>query len=93
MPDWTFITNHGAVLIIIRENEEITARAIAEEMGLTERSVFRIINDLEIEGYISKTRVGRSNIYQINRDVSLRRKPFRDIAVGELLNVLSPKQK
>jgi predicted transcriptional regulator len=90
MPDWTFITNHGAVLIIIRKNEEITARTIAKELGITERSVFRIINDLVNEGYICKSRVGRSNIYQINRDVSLRRESLRDIAVDDLLNVLSP---
>lgn len=89
MPDWTFITNHGAVLIIIRRKEDVTARAIAEELGITERSVFRIISDLESDGYINKSRIGRSNAYQINRNVSLRRESLRDIAVGDLLRVLS----
>lgn len=89
MPDWTFITNHGAVLIIIRRKEDVTARAIAEELGITERSVFRIISDLESNGYINKSRIGRSNAYQINRNVSLRRESLRDIAVGDLLRVLS----
>lgn len=89
MPDWTFITNHGAVLIIIRRKEDVTARAIAEELGITERSVFRIISDLESDGYIKKSRIGRSNAYQINRNVSLRRESLRDIAVGDLLRVLS----
>jgi predicted transcriptional regulator len=92
MPDWTFITNHGAVLIIIQNNEEITARAISEELGITERSVFRIINDLVNEGYIRKSRIGRSNFYQIKGEISLRRESLRDIAVGDLLNVLSPRR-
>lgn len=90
MPDWTFITNHGAVLIIIRRQGEVTVRTIAEELGITERSVFRIISDLENGGYINKHRVGRANVYQINSDVSLRREKLRDIAVGDLLKVLLP---
>ena len=91
MSEWTFITNHGAVLIVIWRHGEITVRTIAEELGITERSVFRIISDLENGGYINKHRVGRANVYQINRDVSLRREKLRDIAVGDLLNVLQPK--
>jgi predicted ArsR family transcriptional regulator len=90
MSEWTFITNHGAVLILISRHGEITARAISDELGITERSVYRIINDLETEGYISKHRVGRANHYQVNRDVTLRREALRDIAVGELLKVLMP---
>ncbi len=90
MSEWTFITNHGAVLTIIRRHGEITARAIANELGITERSVYRIIKDLETEGYISKRLVGRSNHYLIKREETLRRESLRDIAVGDLLEVLLP---
>ena len=51
MPSWTFITNHGAVLTLIAEREQVTARAIADNLNITERSVHRIITDLENEGY------------------------------------------
>lgn len=90
MPDWTFITNHGAVLISICRHEMITTREIANELGITERSVIRLIKDLETEGYIRKHREGRVNHYQINRDVTLRHEVLRDIAVGDLLKVLLP---
>jgi predicted transcriptional regulator len=90
MPGWTFITNHGAVLISISCHEMITTREVAIELGITERSVIRIIKDLETDGYIRKHRVGRSNQYQINHDEKLRRKTLRDIAVGDLLKVLLP---
>lgn len=88
MPNWTFITNHGAVLALIAEHGQITAREIAAELGITERSVHRIISDLEAEGYITRTRRGRVNQYQVNHDLPLRRIERRDVAVRELLKVL-----
>ena len=90
MAAWTFITNHGAVLISIYQHEMITTRELAHELGITERSVIRIINELETEGYITKQRAGRLNHYETNRNVALRRKALRDIAVGDLLDVLTP---
>jgi predicted transcriptional regulator len=89
MSRWTFITNHGAVLILISRYGEVTTRALAEELGITERSVIRIIKDLERESYILKKRVGRVNQYQINRNAYLRRKEVRDVAVGDLLGILT----
>jgi predicted transcriptional regulator len=90
MPAWTFITNHGAVLISISRHERITTREIADELGITERSVIRIIKDLENDGYIRKHRVGRLNQYKINHEATLRNKTVRDIAVGNLLSLLLP---
>ena len=55
--NWTFISNYGAVLILINRYEQITTRAIAEALGITECSVIRIINDLEKGEYIKKIRV------------------------------------
>ena len=89
MSSWTFITNHGAVLAIIGRHDQITAREIAAELGITERSVMRIIKDLETEGYIQKQREGRANRYQINSQAKLRRQGTRDIVVSELLQVLT----
>ena len=91
MSSWTFITNHGAVLAIIGRHDRITARTIAAELGITERSVLRIIKDLETEGYIRKQRIGRSNQYEVNREAPLRRREGRDVVIGELLKILGDK--
>jgi DNA-binding MarR family transcriptional regulator len=88
MTAWTFITNHGAVLALIGQHDQITAREIAKELDITERSVMRIIKDLESEGYINRERKGRVNIYRVNADVPLRRRDKRDIMIGDLLTVL-----
>ena len=88
MTVWTFITNHGAVLALIGQYGQITAREIAAELGITERTVMRIIRDLETEGYIRKMREGRINHYKVNSQAPLRRQDNRDVIVGELLRVL-----
>jgi len=89
MPRWTFITNHGAVLVAISQDECLTTRELANTLGITERSVIRIIKDLETAGYIIKHRIGRTNRYEINHNIGMRHETLRDIAVGELLKTLS----
>lgn len=88
MASWSFITNHGAVLSLVARENQITARDIAAQLGITERSVLRIISDLEAEGYLERARDGRVNFYRVNRDLPLRRPELKDTAVGELLNLL-----
>jgi len=91
MTTWTFITNHGSVLALIAHNTEITAREIASQLGITERSVHRIISDLEREGYITRQRSGRVNRYKVNHDLPLRRHYQKETVVGHLLDVLGPR--
>jgi DNA-binding MarR family transcriptional regulator len=87
---WMFLTNHGAVLAQIYQEPQVTARELAERVGITERAVMRIIHDLESEGYITRHRVGRSNRYTVNEEGTLRREHDRGIAVGRLLKALTP---
>jgi predicted ArsR family transcriptional regulator len=87
MASWSFITNHGAVLSLVARRNQITAREIANQLSITERSVLRIISDLEAEGYLERTRDGRVNYYQVNHDLPLRRPELRDTAVGALLHL------
>ena len=92
MADWGFITNHGLVLAAIAKQPSSTARDIGDEVGITERSAHKIINDLEAEGYVTKTRVGRQNKYRIHPDTPLKEEGS-DAAVGELLVMLGWKQR
>ena len=87
MPEWHFITNHGAVLALIAQRRQITAREIAEALGLTERPVRRIIAELEAAGYLHKKRVGRVSHYEVTLDLPLRQHVHREVAIGELLQI------
>ncbi len=85
---WTFITNHGLVLAYIAHHSQSTARAIASAVNLTERTVHKIIAELEAEKYIERRRVGRGNEYRINSHTRLRHEITRDVTVEDFLEVL-----
>ena len=88
MSKWTFITNHGAVLSLLAQNGQIPTREIAIKLGITERSVYRIISELEDEGYIEKTSEGALNRYRVYNHLPLRQPGSRDVSVGHLLRML-----
>jgi DNA-binding IclR family transcriptional regulator len=89
MTRWTFITNHGAVLLAIAKHARIKAIDIALETGLTERTVRRIIVDLVAEGYVDKKREGGVNHYQLNPNLPLRRTDMQDKKVRDLIELCS----
>ena len=90
-PRWTFITNHGLVLSFIFHNPRSTAREIANEIGVTERTTHKIISDLEIAGYIERRKDGRRNLYRVNPSLPLRHHSKQDVMVDELLEALTTK--
>ncbi len=47
-------------------------RDVAERVGITERAVQRIIEDLAADGYVEIEREGRRNRYSINAALHLR---------------------
>jgi len=93
MPAWTFITNHGLVLSHISLQPSSTAVEIATAVGITERAVRRIIADLDTEGYITRRKKGRRNVYRVNPDLSLRHDSKQEILVGTLLEALGWKRR
>ena len=88
MAHWTFLTNHSQVLLCISYNNRLTAREIAATVGVTERAVQRILDDLEEEGYISRFRDGRNNRYDINPDLPMRHPAQHGRAIRDLLDLL-----
>jgi len=87
MPEFSFITNHGLVLLAIAKRPRSTARDIGDAVGITERATHSIIKDLEAAGYITKTKVGRRNEYLIDPDMPVKVKAS-DADIGELLMLL-----
>lgn len=88
MKKWKFITNHGAVFILVSQGKRITAREIAARLEITERTVLSIITDLVDEGYLIKKREGRENTYQVNTSKSMRHKLLQEVQVRDLLDLL-----
>jgi hypothetical protein len=85
---WRFVTNHAHVLEAIATNPTIRLRDIAAEVGITERTAAQIVNDLAQAGYLTKSRDGRRNHYEVHKDLPLRHPRHRHHTVGELIRFL-----
>lgn len=86
---WTFLTNHAHVLIVLHRNPTIVLREVALEVGITERAVQRIIQDLEEEGFLQREKIGRQNHYQVLTDQALRHPIEKHKSIGNLLNLVA----
>lgn len=86
---WTFLSNHGHVLVCIASDPDLRLRDIAARVGITERAVFSIVNDLEADGYLTRIHVGRRNRYELDRARPLRHPVESSHTIGELLGVLA----
>jgi DNA-binding transcriptional ArsR family regulator len=86
--NWRFVTNHGHVLACIAADPSARLRDIAATVGLTERAVGQIISELEQAGYLTKTRVGRRNHYEVHDELPLRHPLHRHHTIGELIRFL-----
>jgi Mn-dependent DtxR family transcriptional regulator len=85
---WRFVTNHAHVLEAIATDPTLRLRDIAVEVGVTERTVAQIVSNLEEAGYLTKTREGRRNLYEVHEDKPLRHPRHSHHTVGELIRFL-----
>lgn len=85
---WTFLSNHGHILVCIVRDANIRVREIALAVGITERAVLRILNELEEGGVIIRTRQGRRTHYEVNERLPLRHPLEAGHSVGELVRAV-----
>lgn len=88
MAEWSFLTNYGSVLTYIGRHPDSTGREIAVAVGITERAVRKIVNDLRMAGYLEPEKVGRRIRYRVNATQPLRYLGNRAVTVGEMLELL-----
>jgi DNA-binding Lrp family transcriptional regulator len=65
---WGFFTNHALLLLSIAIDHSATVREMAMSVGITERAVVAIAQQLEEDGIIVRRRIGRRNEYEIDFD-------------------------
>lgn len=88
MGRWTFLTNHAYVLLCIATDPEVRLRDVSARVGITERATQRIVADLCDSGYVTRTRVGRRNQYELHTELPFRRTLESESSVGSLLRVM-----
>src|SRR6266700_1498522 len=89
MEGWSFLTNHGRVLLCIAHDPGVRLRDIAATVGITERSAYGIVTDLTAAGYAVKQKDGRRNRYQIQAHMPLPEPTSQQPAIGEVLALLT----
>ncbi|TFC94213.1 MULTISPECIES: helix-turn-helix domain-containing protein [Cryobacterium] len=87
---WTLLTNHAHVLVTIARDPQCRMRDVASRVGVTERGAQKIIADLVADGYITRTRIGRRNSYQIATGRPFRHPVSEGHELDELLAMLVP---
>ena len=88
---WTFLSNHGHILVHINRNPDSKVKEIAAAVGITERSALSILSDLETSGYITIERVGRRNSYRVNTNKNFRHPMEAQQPISALLRIFSKK--
>jgi len=86
---WTYLTNHTHVLVCLARKPDCTVRELALQVGVTERSIQRILSDLEEDGAVRRIRDGRRNRYDIDLGNKLRHPLEAEKSIGQLLEALA----
>ncbi|MCP5483870.1 MAG: winged helix-turn-helix transcriptional regulator [Spirochaetales bacterium] len=87
-PHWTFLTNHSHVLICLARDGNSVLRDVADQVGITERAVQRIVSDLEESGYIKRRKDGRRNTYRLNLSKPLRHPVEQNCTIEALVSMI-----
>ncbi len=85
---WTFLSNHSHVLICLHKDPDLTLREVADRVGITERSVQRILGELEEGGYLRRERHGLRNRYRFRESAKLRHPIENHCTIGALIEMV-----
>ncbi len=90
-PTWTFLTNHGHVLLAVAADPDTRVEEVAARVGISPRAVLAILRDLEDAGYLTRTRRGRRTHYEVVPHRPFRHPGEADREVDELLALFVPR--
>jgi len=90
--EFTFFTNYAHVVLLIANDPNVLMRELAAHVGITERAIQRIVEDLTTAGYLIVTKDGRRNRYKVRLDSPLRHQLERHCSVGDLIDVVAQRQ-
>ena len=86
---WTFLTNHGHVLVCIAQNPDIRIAEIADLVGIGERAAHRIVSDLVEGRYVTRKKDGRRNTYSVDYSRHLRHPLESGHTIGDIFKILA----
>ena len=85
---WYLVSSHGSVLFYIAVHPECTIRQIADDMALTQRTVWGLIGDLRRAEMLNVRRDGRRHHYTVNLEAPFRHPIIKDLTLKTVLGEL-----
>lgn len=86
--NWTYLSNHGHVLVCLARDPKARLRDVATSVGITERAVQRIVAELEQAGALTREREGRRNHYTLHREQPMRHDIEDGASIGDLIDAM-----
>jgi DNA-binding IscR family transcriptional regulator len=84
---WTFLSNHGHVIIQLAKEPELLISELANRVGITERHAAAIVQDLREAGFVTVKKAGRRNNYVVKGTKKLRHQAESSKSLNDLLAV------
>lgn len=82
---WYLVSSHGAVLFYIAVNPDCTIREIADDMSLTQRTVWGLIGDLRRADMLKIRREGRRHHYTVNLDARFKHPTMTGVSLRTIM--------
>ena len=74
--------------MVISHDPTVRLRDIALTLDITERAAQRIVTELVDEGYLSRTREGRRNVYTVHPHKPMRAEQAQSTEIGDLVELM-----
>jgi DNA-binding MarR family transcriptional regulator len=84
---WTFLSNHGHVIVQLAKEPDLLLSDLATRVGITERHATAIVQELKDAGFIKVTKIGRRNRYEVKAAKKLRHQEENKHSLGDLLAI------
>ena len=86
--NWYLVSSHGSVLFYIAVHPDCTIREIADDMALTQRTIWGLIGDLRRAEMLTVRREGRRHHYTVNLEAQFKHPTLETLPLRVILSDL-----
>lgn len=85
---WYLVSSHGSVLFYVAVHPDCTIREIADDMSLTQRTVWGLIGDLRRSDMLEVRREGRRHHYTVNLEAKFAHPTLEGLSLRTIMGEL-----